>query len=108
MCKLMPTPSELRLLPKVKELVDWDKVETELSEKAPTLSLILKAVAKSKDGKRKAQPGIIGMVAAILLKSRNEKMARAQAVNSIVMFAGHANKKVYNKITYHGSSRDIV
>jgi len=48
------------------------------------------------------------MVAAILLKSRNEKMARAQAVNSIEMFAGHANKKVYNKITYHGSSHDIV
>ena len=105
LCKLKPTPSELRLLPKAKELVDfkWDKVETELSEKAPTLSLILKAAAKSKDRKRKAQPGVIGMVAAILLKSRNEKMARAQAVNSIVMFAGHANKKVYNKITYHGS-----
>ena len=73
---------------------EWRNIESELSKKAPTLTFILKAAAQLKAGKRKIRPGVIGMAAAILLKSRNEKMSRVQAVNSAVLFARHANKKV--------------
>ena len=50
LCKLKPKPSELRYLPKAKGLVDfeWKNVESELSKKAPTLTLLLKAAARSK------------------------------------------------------------
>ena len=62
MCKLKPTPSELRLLPKAKELVDfkWDKVETELSEKAPTLSLIPRLQQNQKMEKEKLNLASLG------------------------------------------------
>ena len=58
--------------------------------KAPTLTLLLKAAAQLKGAKRKIRTGIIVMAAALLLKSRNEKMSRFQAINSVVFFAGHA------------------
>ena len=100
LCRLNPTPSELRYLPNAKKLAEfkWDKVMDELSKKAPTLSVILKAAAEQKHGRQKATPGVIGMAAALLMNSRNKQMSRAQAVNSIVLFAGHANKKVTDNV----------
>ena len=105
LCKLKPKPSELRYLPKAKGLVDfeWKNVESELSKKAPILTLILKAAAQSKGAKRKIRTGIIVMAAALLLKSRNEKMSRVQAINSVLLFAGHANKKVRVRHLEHAS-----
>lgn len=69
----------------------------ELKKRAPTLLSILQAAAQPT---RKCDPSItvICMAAAVLLKQRNQQMCLLQSIVAVVLYAGHAAKKVGNYV----------
>ena len=92
MCSRNHGDSVLRLL-SVLELKDfsWNTLLQELKKKAPTLLQLLTAASS-----RHAciNPGIIGMAASLLLYGRNPQLCLPQALNSVVLYAGHCAKVV--------------
>ena len=70
---------------------------THLKQKAPTLLSIMEAAAKSpyrpsQLKKHTSLSSTVGMAACILLKQR----CKHQVIISILLYAGHASKKVRN------------
>ena len=73
--------------------LSWDQLHSELSKNAPTLLSFLQACTKT----RVARPNtkaVVGVCAAIILKHRQPKMNLLQKIISLILYAGHASKKV--------------
>ena len=90
LAKCRPKPSMLRVR-SLKQLTTfkWSDLMTYLKQKAPTLLSIIEAAAKS--------PPLsiaVGMAACILLKQRCKHRCLLQVIISILLYAGHASKKV--------------
>lgn len=92
MCSRNHGDSVLRLL-SVLELKDfsWNTLLQELKKEAPTLLQLLTAASS-----RHActNPGIVGMAASLLLYGRNPQLCVPQALNSVLLYAGHTAKVV--------------
>ena len=74
---------------------------THLKQKAPTSLSIIEAAAKSPyrpSQLKKHTPlsSAVGMAACILLKQRCKHLCLLQVIISILLYAGHASKKVTN------------
>ena len=107
LCQVKPRPSVLRVRSvDVLKYFSWKGVIRELKRKAPTFLAILQAAAQSnrpriaaRGGKRskhihQARENVVGMAAAVLLKERNQHMCKLQTIVGILLYAGHASKKV--------------
>ena len=70
----------------------WETLWLELCLKAP---LLLKLLQHAFPSKRQLPKLVLCTIAAILSKQRNQKMCCVQAMNSIVLQAGHAGKQVW-------------
>ena len=75
---------------------DWTKFIGELEDRAPVLLTILKATVKRprRQHSQTSTQQSIGFAASILLHERNQFLCAVQCVNSLVLYAGHANKMV--------------
>ena len=71
----------------------WDELHAELSNQAPTLRSVLLAATKTRVPRPNTHV-VIGTCVAILLKHRNPKMSLLQKIISLVLYAGHASKRV--------------
>ena len=90
LCKVVPAPSLFRAKSTNDLLhLNWKPMIEELHRTAPVLIAILEGVAGGSNSKQ-----IIGMVAAILLKSRCKHMCKVQMVISSLLYAGHTSKRV--------------
>ena len=96
-------PSMLRAsTPKAFASFDWNKLESELESRAPTLLSVLRSatvvnVPPSKARKktyRVKQSQVIGICAAILLRYRNQSMNLVQRILSVLLYNGCASKQV--------------
>ena len=81
---------------------NWDDVHEELNKQAPVFIAILEASVKRfrKQHPKKVVQRSIGFAASILLRERNKFMCAAQCVNSILLHAGHASKRVCVRILF--------
>ena len=75
---------------------DWTKFIGELEDRAPVLLTILKATVKRprRQHSQTSTQQSIGFAASILLHERNQFLCAVQCVNSLILYAGHANKMV--------------
>ena len=73
----------------------------DLKARAPVLLSILTAAASQRVSNATDSPpsGIIGMAAAILLKSHLKNICRLQAIICALFYAGHASKHVCNIVS---------
>ena len=81
----------------------WETLNLELQSKAPTLYAVLEGcVNVRRKGKKSLQTqhsknlAILGICAAILLRHRNHHLNLVQRIISLILFSGHAGKKVYS------------
>lgn len=101
LCAIVPVPSLFRS-PSVEGLktVHWDVLFADLKIRAPVLlSILTAAVCSSKEittssAAQSVYVPIIVMAAAVLLKGRSKKMCRIQAMIGVLLFIGHASKRV--------------
>ena len=98
LCRHTPKQSILRVC-STKQLLTfrWSKVLSELKSRTPTLLSILNAAAEPAYKCRKqtaSPPCAVGMAAAILLKQHNKHLCLLQTIISILLYAGHAAKRV--------------
>ena len=66
----------------------------ELKQRTPTLLSILQAAARPTKKSSEPNPIVICMAAAVLLKQRNQQMCLLQSIVAIILYAGHAAKKL--------------
>ena len=71
----------------------WDQLHSELSKNAPTLLTFLQACTKTRVPRTNTK-AVVGVCAAIILKHRQPKMNLLQKIISLILYAGHASKKV--------------
>ena len=71
----------------------WDMILSELSKFAPLLKSLLCFATKTRTP-RSNTDAVIGMCAAMMFKHQNRNMNLVQRINSLVLYAGHAPKKV--------------
>ena len=102
MCSIK-NPSMLRAsTPEALTSFDWNKLESELELRAPSLFSLLRSatsvnVPPSKKRKRTyrvQQSQVIGICAAILLRHRNQSMNLLQRILSVLLYNGNASKQV--------------
>ena len=107
LCKKTPSPSYLRV-GTINDLFqfDWEPLLQELQEKAPLLMSVLKA-ASERSNRKPADVAVVGMAAAILLKSRCMHMCKMQMMTSSLLYSGHASKRVSTS-AYHCNSLIII
>ena len=75
----------------------WDKLIKCFKKNAPTTSIILEACIKQGYRWKKRLPNtdlLIGIVVAIILRIRSQKLNLIQRIVSVVLYAGHASKRV--------------
>lgn len=70
----------------------WKPVVAELKKRAPVLYMTLKAALTRP--KKRVDVSALGITAAVLLKCRNKFLSQAQAVVSVLLYAGHCSKQV--------------
>ena len=96
-------PSMLRAsTPEALASFNWNKLESELESRAPSLFSVLRSatvvnVPPSKARKktyRVKQSQVIGICAAILLRHRNQSMNLVQRILSVLLYNGCASKQV--------------
>ena len=95
LCSHFPSLSVFHTTP-IKGLRDfgnWTKAMDDLKHRAPVLTAVLVAAARSSVNVSPPAP-MICMAASILLKARSQKMCRRQILVSCLLYAGHASKKV--------------
>lgn len=101
MCALTPLPSVLHssTIQSLKD-IQWDSVVDDLKARAPILSSILTAAASRSVSNATVFPpsGIIGMAAAMLLKSCSKNVCKLQAMIGALLYAGHASKRVCDTV----------
>ena len=71
----------------------WHNLCAELKRRAPTLYATLEAASWCSRSKTSPLTGV-EMAAGLLLKHRNQQMALLQTIVSIILYTGHASKKV--------------
>ena len=86
LCKKTPSPSYFRVST-INDLFqfDWEPLLQELREKAPLLTSVLKAAAE-RSNRKPADVPVVGMAAAILLKSRCMHMCKIDANDDLIPF----------------------
>lgn len=72
---------------------NWHDLIAEVKQKAPVLSSILEAASQSTRSKKSSAIGTL-MSAGILLKHRNQQMGLLQTIVAVILYTGHAAKKV--------------
>jgi len=92
-------PSILRV--KLLTAFHFSTLLRELKQRAPTFLSILKAAATPTKRLSEPSPIVICMAAAMLLKQRNQQMCLLQAIVAIILYAGHAAKKVSISVCIH-------
>ena len=70
----------------------WRDLVAELKQKAPVLSSILEAASQCTRSKSSTVGTL--MSAGILLKHRNQQMGLLQTIAAVILYTGHAAKKV--------------
>ncbi|XP_064384950.1 uncharacterized protein LOC135333864 [Halichondria panicea] len=75
----------------------WNSLLTELTQFAPLMSSVLVSATKTR-APRSNTKAVIGMCAAIILKHRNPRMNIVQKINSLILYAGHSSKQVYQRL----------
>ena len=102
MCSIK-SPSILQAsTPETLASFDWNKLESELELRAPSLVTILRSATmvnvppskKQKKTYRVKQKQVIGICAAILLRHRNQSMNLLQRILSVLLYNGNASKEV--------------
>ena len=73
----------------------WDMLLKEAELHAPVLLALMKACTKTKSP-RSNRYGTMGMCIAILLKYRYDKMCLVQKILSLILYAGHSSKQVWD------------
>ena len=73
----------------------WDSLLAEVRTVAPTLLSILQGCCKTRK-LRKNQDAIVGVLVAILCKHRRSTASLVQRLTSLILYSGHASKKVYS------------
>ena len=73
---------------------EWGSIYTELQQHAPILLEVLLA-ATSTRSPRPNREALISMCAAMMCKLRRPQMCTAQKTLSLILYAGHASKKVF-------------
>lgn len=73
----------------------WDVLLHELSTYVPLLKSLLFSATKTRVA-RSNTDAVVGMCAAILINHRNSKMSLIQKINSLILYAGHTSKQVWN------------
>lgn len=89
---------------------DWPKFIGELEDRTPILLAILKAAVKQprRRHSKTSTEQSIGFAASILLHERNQFLCAVQCVNSLILYAGHANKMVRVDLVQHLCTQFIV
>ena len=70
----------------------WKSVVDELRKRTPVLYATLKAALTRP--RMRVDVSALGITAAVLLKCRNKFLSQAQAVISVLLYAGHCSKQV--------------
>lgn len=85
----------------------WENFLIEVRELAPTLFKFLQSCTKTKKPRRN-QDGIIGVLVAIMCKHRRPVSSLFQQLVSLILYSGHASKRVcmhtsvkVNVLVYH-------
>lgn len=73
----------------------------ELKRRAPTLLSILQAAARPAR-KPDSNPIVVCMATAVLLKQRSQQMCLLQSIIAMILYAGHAAKRVYTRLAKLG------
>ena len=76
----------------------WEGIVNEAKELAPTFTELLLSCTKTRKP-RKNQKAIIGLLFAIMCKHRRPALSLIQQVVSLILYSGHASKRVSNKTT---------
>jgi hypothetical protein len=71
----------------------WERLLTEVEEVAPTLLKLLQSCTKTRK-LRKNHNAIIGVLVAIMCKHRRPKSSLFQQIVSLILYSGHAAKRV--------------
>lgn len=71
----------------------WEKIYNEMQQHAPTFLEILLAATATRCP-RPNQEAVISMCSAMICKLRRPQMSAAQKTLSLILYAGHASKKV--------------
>lgn len=69
-------------------------VSKQLKKDAPVLYSVMKSACKRPRLKGRTKRNVLTMAASLLLKGRNKTMCTMQSVVSVLLYAGHASKKV--------------
>ena len=95
LCSHSPSRSFFHTMPieGLKDFGDWSIAMQDLKSRAPVLTAVLEATAKSSMNVLPPAP-MICMAVAILLKARSQRMCRLQILISCLLYAGHASKRV--------------
>ena len=75
--------------------LDTKNVAKRLKKSAPIIYSVLKSTCTRPRTKSRSKRNMLTMAAALLLKSRNKQMCSMQSVISVLLYAGHASKKVF-------------
>lgn len=75
------------------ETFSWDKLTSEMKVSAPTLLSILTSCTNTRRANNN-RDSIIGAVCAMLCKHRNPTASLFQRMMSIILYSGHASKRV--------------
>ena len=73
----------------------WESLLGELEKNSPTLLAILNASTSSRSNPQKST---VGLIAAILMKNRRKDASLLQRLLSIILYSGHASKRVMTYI----------
>lgn len=94
LCKRVPTSSYFRSssVASLKEF-QWDRLIHDLHMKAPVLSTVLEAASASHTT-HSPPKAMVGMAASVLLKARSKMMCKLQTLIGVLLYEGHAAKKV--------------
>lgn len=94
LCKKVPSPSYLRVSSiKTLSTFKWECLIEELRSSAPVLMSIISAGTQEST---EAKPNVVAqcVMASLLLKHRCKHMCKVQMMVSILLYAGHAAKRV--------------
>lgn len=111
LCK-RKTLSLLRGSPKSLETFSWEQLSDELCQNAPVFCQVIKmcVVRKRRKTSKKGRSNkiddnnVTGIIAALLLRHRNQRMNLFQRIVSLVLYSGHAPKKVFLFFIFYNPS----
>lgn len=85
---------------------EWSSIYSELQQHAPILLEVLLA-ATSTRCPRPNREALISMCASMICKLRRPHMCTAQKTLSLILYAGHASKKVFINLNLHNICKTL-